>query len=220
MLCLQKTQNKQTRQTKQMHSKIRPRRLQGRVGAQGAALLALGSVTDPATAGGSYVPMKGAIASGLANVGMAPLAEDGSTVFYNPAGMTRLGVAVAEVGAEVGADVINADLSIANRGSSAHGLGAGSASVQTLGPEGHSSGWTLVPNLFAGASLSGGDVWLGLAITAPFGLQVKYAPDWFGRYDSYDNELTTVNVAPTLAYRFNDAWSIGAVRNTSIPTAI
>lgn len=32
------------------------------------------------------------------------------------------------------------------------------------------------------------DLWLGLAITTPFGLKLDYASDWFGRYDSIDNK--------------------------------
>jgi len=67
-----------------------------------------------------------------------------------------------------------------------------------------------VPSLFVGAPVADGRLWLGLAVTAPFGLELDYGRDWFGRYDSYDNHLTTLDVAPTLAYRINDAWSVGA----------
>ncbi len=54
-----------------------------------------------------------------------------------------------------------------------------------------------------------GRVWMGLAVTAPFGLQLDYGPEWFGRYDSYDISIQTLDIAPTLAYRINETWSIG-----------
>jgi long-chain fatty acid transport protein len=174
----------------------------------GWGLILIGLALLPSTlfAGGIYVPMKGATATGFANVGLTSLARDGSTLFYNPAGMTQL----ERPFAELGVDWVNADIGISNRGSRAATPGSLGIETAYSGGKGHSDGWVPVPSLFVGAPIADGRLWLGLAVTAPFGLELDYGRDWFGRYDSYDNHLTTLDVAPTLAYRINDAWSVGA----------
>lgn len=53
-------------------------------------------------------------------------------------------------------------------------------------------------------------LWLGLGVNAPFGLVVDYDDDFFGRYDSLRSELRTYNAQPSIAYKVNDALSIGA----------
>ncbi|HSO84835.1 OmpP1/FadL family transporter [Thiocapsa sp.] len=165
----------------------------------------LANLTSNAWAGGIYVPMKGAAATGSANVGLASAARDGSTLFYNPAGMTRLGSTFVEIGV----DAINADIAVDNRGSQARTLGSAGQDVIDAGARGQGEGWIPVPNLFLGTPIMDGRIWLGLAVTSPFGLELDYGPEWFGRYDSYDNSIKTLDIAPTLAYRINDAWSIG-----------
>ena len=57
------------------------------------------------------------------------------------------------------------------------------------------------------------DFWLGLALTSPWGLGVQYDDDWFGRYDSIETRLTTVNLSPALAYRITEWLSIGGGLN-------
>ncbi len=47
-------------------------------------------------------------------------------------------------------------------------------------------------------------------MTAPFGLASKYPENWFGRFDSIETELLTINVQPSVAYRVTDWLSIGA----------
>lgn len=52
----------------------------------GAVLLASAILPSAVSAGGIYVPMKGATAAGLGNVGMASLARDGSPDLVRPQG--------------------------------------------------------------------------------------------------------------------------------------
>ena len=84
-------------------------------------------------AGGIYVPMKGATATGLANVGLTSSARDGTTLFYNPAGMTRLGGTFVEIGV----DAINADIAIDNRGSRVRTHGTSGQDSPYAGSRGH-----------------------------------------------------------------------------------
>lgn len=169
-----------------------------------AVLLAVLCV-GAARAGGFYVPAQGAVGVGLATAGGAALATDASTLFFNPAGMTRLGDATLEGGV----DFILPSVKISNQGSTATTPGTLGAALGYPGQNGDADQSKLLPNLYYARPLKGADLWIGLAITAPFGLSVNYAPDWFGRYDSITSELLTVDIAPSVAYQLGPSWSIG-----------
>jgi long-chain fatty acid transport protein len=66
-----------------------------------------------------------------------------------------------------------------------------------------------VPNLYAAQPLLDHRLWLGLAVTAPFGSAVKYHKDWFGRYDTIEATLTVLDFAPSFAYRVTDSLAVG-----------
>jgi long-chain fatty acid transport protein len=158
-----------------------------------------------ARAGGFYLPVQSAVGVGLATAGGAALAADASTLFFNPAGMTRLSGATVEGGV----DVLFPRARIRNEGSSATMPGTFGGALGYAGENGNAEKLTPVPNLYYVRPLRGGDLWIGLAITAPFGLGVDYGRNWFGRYDSIKSELLTADIAPSVAYRLNPSWSIG-----------
>jgi long-chain fatty acid transport protein len=66
-----------------------------------------------------------------------------------------------------------------------------------------------VPNAYFAYPLMDRDLWVGLGVSAPFGLANKYDADWFGRYDSIETDLLTINIAPSVAYKVLDWVSIG-----------
>ena len=78
-----------------------------------------------------------------------------------------------------------------------------------------------VPTAFYARPLGadGGISGHGLALTAPWGLGVQYEDDWFGRYNSIETRLTTVNVSPALAYRVTEWLSIGGGVNVEYADA-
>ncbi len=160
-------------------------------------------------ANGFYIHDKGAIATGLSNAGVTARAGDGSTLYFNPAGMTRL-PAMLQIGIDTTFPRVDSD----NAGSTAATPGTGNADVAFAG--GSSSNPidpTPIPHVYAVYPVSNSNLWLGLAITAPFGLAVEYDDDWFGRYDSIESKLTTIDIAPTLAWRISDQWSVGGAIN-------
>ena len=54
------------------------------------------------------------------------------------------------------------------------------------------------------------NLWLGMSLNSPFGLSVGFPETWAGRdYAAGDTSLRTYNVAPSIAYRFNDWISVG-----------
>jgi long-chain fatty acid transport protein len=54
-----------------------------------------------------------------------------------------------------------------------------------------------------------GDLTVGVGVTSPFGLETDYSPDWVGRYAALRTKLLTIDVQPTVAWRY-DRFSIGA----------
>jgi long-chain fatty acid transport protein len=54
------------------------------------------------------------------------------------------------------------------------------------------------------------NIWLGLAINAPFGLTVSFPDRWAGRNYAGDSTLKTYNATPTIAWRINSWLSVGA----------
>jgi len=170
------------------------------------ALLAVaaGVSVHSAQGGGFYVPQKGATGVGLASAGGAARASDASTVFFNPAGMTLLETRRLEAGI----DFLSPDVKISNRGSTATTPGTGGAPAAYTGTDGHAGELTPVPNIYFATPLSP-EFWFGFAATSPFGLSVEYARDWFGRYDSIESKLLTVNLTPAVAWRVSPVLSFG-----------
>ena len=135
--------------------------------------------------------------SGLGDAfsGNASNAEDASTVFSNPAGMTDLGRAQITAGA----NLLMPTSKVRDNGSTPVGGGNG----------GNPYVPTAVPNFYAAAPVND-NLWLGISVNAPFGLENDYGPTWFGRYNSTKTELETINFQPSVAYKINNAWSVGA----------
>lgn len=138
--------------------------------------------------------------SGLGNAyaGVAASAEDASTIYFNPAGMTYL-----EGRQIVGAvHLINIHGDFDNR-SSAAGTG------RPLGGEGGNLGdLAATPNLYYKQDIND-QLKFGVGIGSPFGLKTEYDHQWLGRFQALKSELKTVNINPSLAWKLNDQWSLG-----------
>ncbi len=66
----------------------------------------------------------------------------------------------------------------------------------------------IVPALYGMLSIDR-DLKIGLAVTAPFGLETNQPGGWIGRYHASDSRLTTINVNPNVAFRVTDWASVG-----------
>jgi long-chain fatty acid transport protein len=141
---------------------------------------------------------------GRAFAGQTATAEDASTIFYNPAGMTEL---AAKPHAQLGVRVIAPDARIADRGSTAS-IGPFSG-LPVTGSEDQGFDPQFTGDVYLAQPLMNGSLWVGLAVTTPFGLRNEYKPDFFARYDSLKTDLSTIDVAPSVAYRVADWLSIG-----------
>ena len=140
-------------------------------------------------------------ASGLGNAyaGAAAVAEDATTVWWNPAGMSRLAPGKLF---SVGGAYIAPTTEFSNRASVP-------AALQSGGGDGGNAGESkLVPNLFFAMDV--GPQWnFGLAVTVPFGLATQYDSNWIGRFQGVKSEVETLNINPAVSYKVSDALSVG-----------
>lgn len=140
-------------------------------------------------------------ASGLGNAyaGSAAVAEDASTIFFNPAGMTYL------QGTEVslGASAIRPSYQYTN---------ANSRTGVLNGEGGDAGGLAALPNAYVSQAL-GKSLFLGLGVGAPFGLKTEYDNPWSGAAQSVKFDVKTKNLNPSLAWRVNEQLSLGAGLN-------
>ncbi|UEM04674.1 outer membrane protein transport protein [Skermanella rosea] len=169
--------------------------------------IALLAGTQAVQAAGFYIKEQSVTGLGRAFAGESAIGEDASTIFFNPAGMTRLEGPEATAGVHL--LIPRADLE--NRGSTATVRTPAGALTRPVGGNdgGNPYDPTPVPNAYFAYPLMDRDLWVGLGVSAPFGLANKYDANWFGRYDSIETDLLTLNIAPSVAYRVNDWISIG-----------
>jgi long-chain fatty acid transport protein len=140
---------------------------------------------------------------GNAFAGGAASAEDASTIYFNPAGMTQLSGRQIVVGVHG----VKPSAEFNNNGS--HMNAPLTALPLSGGNGGDAGGWGAVPNLYVSWQLS--DQWfIGLGVNSPFGLTTDYDSNWIGRYQGIKSDLMTVNINPSIAYKVNDKISLGA----------
>ncbi len=177
------------------------------------ALIILGLVSLPATAtfASGFAIIEQSV-SGLGNAfaGGAAVAEDATTVFFNPAGMTRLDGQQITAGTHVivpsakfttsAAPTNVAGAPIRDAAGTAIASGASASNAGEIG---------VVPNFYYTNKLSD-KLSLGLGINAPFGLTTKYDKTWAGRYHAVESAVLTININPNVAYQVNEQLSLAA----------
>ncbi|MBI5660324.1 MAG: transporter [Nitrosomonadales bacterium] len=161
---------------------------------------ALAAISGTAAASGFALIEQSASGLGNAYAGGAASAEDASTIFFNPAGMSRLqGKQIA-----VAAHIITPSAKFSDTASTIPtgpgfiaapiGKNAGSTAIV---PSAYFS-WAIDPQLSAGVGLG-----------APFGLKTEYDANWMGRFHAIKSEIKTVNINPSVAYKINETVSLG-----------
>jgi long-chain fatty acid transport protein len=156
-----------------------------------------------AFAGGLLAYEVGTADVGLASAGYNARAQDASTVFTNPAGMTRL----------EGTQVLAAGQ--LDYGRTKFSIGSGTSAA--LGSEGGgnafgSDGWFLGGGGFFSHSVSP-DLKVGFAMTGNFGAPLEYDENWVGRYYVQEAKLLGLSLLPSIAYKATDKLSLGASVN-------
>lgn len=155
-------------------------------------------VAGPVHAAGFALIEQNASGLGNAYAGQAASALDASTIYFNPAGMTLL----PDSQIVLAAHLIKPYIKYSGTVSPAVGGGDG----------GDAGGLALVPNFYYAYRLTPA-VHLGLGVNAPFGLKTEYDPSWMGRFQAIKSEVKTINLNPSVAWKLNDRFSLGAGLN-------
>ena len=159
-----------------------------------SALTLLAFCCQQVWAGGITLYEIGTDNTGLANAGAAARAQGPSTIASNPAGMSYL------PGTQItgGLQVLYGDLTF-DRDSGTNVPGSGSGNALDPIPGG---------SFFITHELD--DHWsVGFGQYGDFGLAVNYDNDWSGRYFAQNSSLLGLSLVPSVAYRFNEQWSVG-----------
>jgi long-chain fatty acid transport protein len=158
------------------------------------SVLASGS----AYAGGIALYEFGSPDVGLAAAGFAARAQDASTVFTNPAGMSRLEKSQVLGGLQALYGKVE--------------FSPNSATTSSGGDGGNAVGWMPGGSAFIVQKLNQ-DWSIGFGILSYFGLGEKYDNNWVGRYYVQESTLLGMTLTPAVSYRVNDWLSIGAGLN-------
>jgi long-chain fatty acid transport protein len=131
---------------------------------------------------------------GAAAVGQAANNFDASASYFNPAGMGYLKDPEFMIGSQIMVPYITFAKNTSNTISGDSGGNAG--------------------NLLPGASFYfvyplSEKLKLGVSMTSPYGGALNYTDGWAGRYVIQSALFYTININPTVAYRFNDYVSVG-----------
>jgi len=162
-----------------------------------AVIAVIGGFSPGAGAGGLGIGTQSGSGTGNAFAGGAASAEDASTIWYNPAGMTML---PGRTNYAISAHALKPSFKFENTSST---LPAGT------GEGGDGGGWHLIPQGFISHKLN--DKWsIGAAFNTPFGLETEYDRGWRGQAIALESALKTYNFSLAAAYRVNDTLSVGA----------
>jgi long-chain fatty acid transport protein len=160
--------------------------------------VALAALSGTAAASGFALIEQSASGLGNAYAGGAASAEDASTVFFNPAGMSRI------PGKQIAVALHAIDLS-----AKFTDTGSTSATGRPLGTSGVNAGnLAFVPNGYFTMEMNP-QTRFGLGVNAPFGLKTDYPAGWMGRFQAMKSSIETVNVNPSLSYQMSDTVSVG-----------
>lgn len=158
-----------------------------------ALALAVAAASTQVAANGVAINEQSASSMGTGFAGRSSSAQDASTVFGNPAGMSKLDR--AEISG--GLAVIHANTDISNANSIAPGTN-----------DGDMVPFAAVPFGYYVRPLNE-DWHFGLGVYVPFGVISDYESSFQGRYHGLKSEVQVVTLQPTLSYRINDRVSIG-----------
>lgn len=174
-----------------------------RVKAIAAALGAVGALAaGQAMSAGFQLLEQNASALGNAYSGTAASAEDATTIFFNPAGMSFL----SGTSAAISVDLVrpSAEFSPVNP----NALLAYPPRSGVFDDGGDAGDWAIVPALYFSYRLNP-KVDLGFSINAPFGLKTEYTPSWVGRFHGIKSELQTMAIGASASYKITDTVSLG-----------
>lgn len=171
-----------------------------------AVAIAAAAFASQANAGGYQINEQSVSGQGYGHAGRSSNVNDASIVFGNPAGMSFLDRAQMTVGGTY--LHVNTDIKNAEATRSAPGVGIVSEQVQGSA-DGDIVPGTFIPFAFYAHPVNE-RLAFGFGVYAPFGSKTDYEDSFVGRNLGNYTEVTVMTAQPTVSYRFNDQWSVGA----------
>jgi len=175
----------------------------------GLSLILLGALLLPANmayASGFAIIEQSVSGLGTSFASGAAAAEDASTVYFNPAGMTLIKGQQVVAGTHI--IVPSAKFHVTSATSPAVVINPAFGPIP--GENDVDGGVTgIVPNLYY-VNNPGNGLAFGLGVNAPFGLATDYGKNWIGRYHAVESNVKTININPSIAYQVTDKLSLGA----------
>lgn len=163
-------------------------------------LLVAASFSLPAWASGYHFGTQSVSSQATANSSSAE-AIDPSTLFHNPAGLTKLDGTQASINVNLVAPSVKYyDAEAYYPGGTERVRGADSGNIRP-------QDIVLAPHFYLSHRLNE-DVALGLGVYVPFGSGTEYQHDSVLRYNLNELGLKTIAVQPTVAYKINDRHSV------------
>lgn len=157
--------------------------------AAGLVLTAAAAATSAAFAAGFQLTEQSSLGLGRAYAGAGIVGDDLSAVHYNPAGMTLLpGVQMQAGGVWIAVD------------------------APFKGKDGSEENGRLKGQMIPAGYVTrqvNDQLWLGFAMTVPFGMGTEYDENWNFSQRGTDSKIYTFDMNPSFAYKVNDFVSFG-----------
>jgi len=159
----------------------------------------LATLAPDASAANFQLTEQSVTSLGRAHSGGAAMAEDSSSIWYNPAGLTQL----------TDSEILGG-YSLIRFGADFTKTSATDAFGQPLsGGEGGSVGKKGGPAFIYYARPINDKLVFGFGVNTPFGLATKYDDDSIFRYQAIYSSVAVINYNPSLAWKINDQFSLG-----------
>jgi long-chain fatty acid transport protein len=167
-----------------------------------SSVLLMASAFSSLSYGAGFAIMEQSVTGlGRAFSGSAAVAEDASTIFFNPAGLTYL----SHSQLAAGLNLISPRSDFNDKGSS---TAAAVGGAPLTGREGDAGNLAAVPNFYYAHRINDNTV-AGIGVNAPFGLVTEYSDNWKGRYHAIKSDLLTININPSIAFKSSEKLSLG-----------
>ncbi len=144
------------------------------------------------------------------DAGGAAIAEDASTAFYNPAGLTRLDH--QQFVASADGIMFNSKFTGTSQwGTNIGNPLTGAPLLPPTGESGTAQGGKdgVIPSFYYSVPINPAMVFAA-GLTVPFGLQTMWGDDSIVRYTATESSLTVVDFTPAIGVKLTDQWSVGA----------
>lgn len=163
-----------------------------------------------ASASGFQLQNQNAAGTSVAYAGAAAVAEDASTIYFNPAGMTYLPMGHS---ISLGATAIQRSVRFSNTGTSPMpSLNPADNSIIGVHPigsnGGNGGGTSVVPAFYYSYAITPA-LRAGVGVSVTYGSETEYKDNFAGRFSGKYTSIHQINFNPAIAYKVNDLLSVG-----------